>query len=57
MGGEREDLAPPVGIEAEQGADAEAAHTGLGGPVGGGEAPVVVALLALEVDGGVGSRS
>ena len=43
----------PVVVQAEQGADAEAAHAGLGAAVGRGQAPVVVALLALEVHGGV----
>ena len=54
MGGHGQSLGPPVVVEAEQGPDAEAAHAGLGAPVGGGQAPVVVALLAQPVDGGVG---
>ena len=54
VGGEGDDVGPPVGVEAEQGAEGQRAHAGLGGPVGGGQAPVVVALLALQVDGGVG---
>ena len=55
MGADGQHLLAPVGVQAQQGADPEAAHARLGAPVGRGQAPVVVALLALQVGRLVGA--
>src|SRR5206468_787820 len=49
VGGEQARFAPPVVVQAEEGADTEPSHAAGSGAVRRGEAPVVVPLLPLEM--------